>query len=327
MEEPALVDRQTEVARLRTALEDLHSRKGALLLLRGETGIGKSRLVEEAFRVAGERGYAAARGTSLTETMSVYFPWHEALRPLGLEHLLEETAAPSLLGLYLVTQAGLLVLKEERVSTTADAEIFSGMVTAVTEFMADALTKVGSTEGPVAAMRSGSRGIVMRRGSGFGLAAVVEGRESEGLLDDLRSLVERIDESCGARLRSWNGSCTGMESTSDLIRDLVSSPKYAGSGPAAAEDPESRRALLFGNVVLGVQRLAELQPVLLVFEDLQWSDPSSLALLHYLARNTRRSAVLLLCNYRIEESGVRPHLAESLGKMRVEGLVDELTIP
>ncbi len=66
----------------------------------------------------------------------------------------------------------------------------------------------------------------------------------------------------------------------------VTSGKYDGINYGMS-DPKMRRNLLFENVSMGLARSTQPSPTLLCIEDLQWADPSSLALMHYIARNTR----------------------------------------
>jgi len=51
-----LVGRAPEVAAVRAAVEAVSSGSGGLLLVTGEAGVGKSRLLTEAARVARDRG-------------------------------------------------------------------------------------------------------------------------------------------------------------------------------------------------------------------------------------------------------------------------------
>ena len=85
----------------------------------------------------------------------------------------------------------------------------------------------------------------------------------------------------------------------DLLTPLVASGKY--DGHLLVDDPEIRKENLFDNVVLGFQRMSAEHPLLLFLDDLQWADHSTLGLLHYLARNTRLSRVLIMGTYRTEE--------------------------
>jgi DNA-binding CsgD family transcriptional regulator/tetratricopeptide (TPR) repeat protein len=66
-----LVGRQAEFALLTTALDDAASGPGRVLLLGGEAGIGKSRLVIETVAQARDRGFAALEGAA--------YPLHAAL--------------------------------------------------------------------------------------------------------------------------------------------------------------------------------------------------------------------------------------------------------
>ncbi|MEZ4522062.1 MAG: AAA family ATPase [Thermomicrobiales bacterium] len=68
-------------------------------------------------------------------------------------------------------------------------------------------------------------------------------------------------------------------------------------------DPEhaAGRGELFANALLFVTRLAEQQPVVIVLEDLHWSDDASLEMLHYLAINIEHLPVAIIGSYRDTE--------------------------
>ncbi len=68
--------------------------------------------------------------------------------------------------------------------------------------------------------------------------------------------------------------------------------------PAQGPDDQER---LFQTVADFLKAMAERFPILLMIDDLQWADSSSLDLLAYLARTTRGSRVLLLGTYRDTE--------------------------
>src|SRR3990172_3557799 len=86
---------------------------------------------------------------------------------------------------------------------------------------------------------------------------------------------------------------------------------------------ESTRA----RTIPGLTRKAGLHPQLVAVDDLQWADPSSLALLRYVARNVKNHRLLLVGAYRVEEAGLRPHLREALAKMDQEGVPAGLLVP
>src|SRR5215207_3404631 len=62
-------------------------------------------------------------------------------------------------------------------------------------------------------------------------------------------------------------------------------------------DPADVKARLLWTFASFVSRLATKAPLLVVLENLQWADASSLELLHFVARQTSDARVLLLCTY------------------------------
>jgi predicted ATPase len=82
---PVLVGRGAEVARLRAAIERAAAGQPATVLVAGEAGIGKTRLVTEAAGYAAGLGVVALAGGCLDvgEGVLAYAPVVEALRPLA----------------------------------------------------------------------------------------------------------------------------------------------------------------------------------------------------------------------------------------------------
>jgi class 3 adenylate cyclase/tetratricopeptide (TPR) repeat protein len=73
-----LVGRRAEVARLVACLDGLHAGRSHILLVEGEAGIGKSRLVQELVRLMRERGIAGLLGAgSSIEQQTPYRAWRE----------------------------------------------------------------------------------------------------------------------------------------------------------------------------------------------------------------------------------------------------------
>ena len=81
------------------------------------------------------------------------------------------------------------------------------------------------------------------------------------------------------------------------LLDATAGP--ATSSMATAADAQFR---LFESVSRSLQTLAGARPLLVVLDDLQWSDERSLRLLGFLARTLATSRVLLLCAYRDGEA-------------------------
>ena len=78
------VGRIQELAALASALEEAASARGSLVLLTGEPGIGKTRLMSEFALVAGQHGVRVVTGRCWEEGGAPpYWPWMQVVRSLG----------------------------------------------------------------------------------------------------------------------------------------------------------------------------------------------------------------------------------------------------
>jgi oligopeptide transport system substrate-binding protein len=93
------------------------------------------------------------------------------------------------------------------------------------------------------------------------------------------------------------------------------------------DDPKAEQHRLFENLVLFFTTLSERKPLLLVIEDLHWADSGTLHLLRYLARNTRRSRIMLTSTFRDVIPVEAQVFQEMLLDLRREGLADQLRLP
>jgi len=96
-----------------------------------------------------------------------------------------------------------------------------------------------------------------------------------------------------------------------LVPDLALFLPEVSPAPLLAPEQEKRRC--FATLTHCLLRLAEPRPLLLVIEDLQWSDDTSLEFLLGLTRQLRSRPLLLLLTYRREE--VHPALAHFLSAL------------
>ena len=85
----------------------------------------------------------------------------------------------------------------------------------------------------------------------------------------------------------------------------------AAGRSASRGDPADVKARLFWTFASFVTRFAARAPLLVVVENLQWADASSLELLHFVARQIAGARVLLLCTYNDAERDVNPSLGQT----------------
>lgn len=110
-----------------------------------------------------------------------------------------------------------------------------------------------------------------------------------------------------------------------LIPDLVPPlPDSVPIPPLTPLEPEQEKRRLFEALTRWFTGLATKQPVLLIVEDLHWSDETSLEFLHYLARRCAAHPLLVLLTYRSDE--VHPSLSHFLAQLDRERLTQEFAL-
>ncbi len=94
--------------------------------------------------------------------------------------------------------------------------------------------------------------------------------------------------------------------------------------PTPPLDPEAEKHRLFESLARLVASLATAHPLMIVLEDIHWSDEQSLELLHFLVRRIAALPILMIATYRSDESS--PRLRQHLVDLNRERLVDEILL-
>ena len=125
-------------------------------------------------------------------------------------------------------------------------------------------------------------------------------------------------------------SLPGPVSTS--LRNLV--PEFAlqtGKAYAPPIDPMSEQQQLFENMLLLCQSLAAKAPLVIEFEDTQWADGGSLAMVRYLARRIRGlrpvPPIWFILTYRDSDLDLGYGLGEVLTDLNIENLAQHILLP
>ena len=84
------VGRESELGEFRKLLHGLHAARGGTVLIGGESGVGKSRLIEEIRTEALVRGVLVLRGQAVAEAGLPYQEWRDPLRRLSLSSELRD---------------------------------------------------------------------------------------------------------------------------------------------------------------------------------------------------------------------------------------------
>ncbi|MEM3396433.1 MAG: tetratricopeptide repeat protein [Thermoplasmata archaeon] len=316
---PAFVDRTKEISYLDRLIRKTANGAGSIFLIQGEGGVGKTRLLEEVKKKAEEENFCVLHTKCLPGAALPLAPFYSMLKSADLDHLLSETC-PNLDALYLVNKGGIILSKHEKTLKNIDPDIFLGMVTAVENFIKDSMTQIAGQnhkeiEEKIGVMRHGEFTIVSLPGRVVNLVALVEGVENEYLLEDMKKLVDKIDN-------NPNALDTDIDEVTVMLRELVESDKYT----KVALETADKKAGIFENVLRGIKRMAMKKPVLILIDDLHWADSSSLSLLSYIGRDIASEKVGVLCAIRTDEIPTTSVLPGMINTMRSENLIEVLTL-
>jgi tetratricopeptide (TPR) repeat protein len=120
-----------------------------------------------------------------------------------------------------------------------------------------------------------------------------------------------------------------MGSTASVIAEIVPDVKERLPdlpAPRQIDDPESVRFRLFDSISTFLKAASATQPIVLMLEDLHWSDKPSLKLLEFVARELANSHIMIVGNYRDMELNRRHPLSITLGELSRERLFDRVLL-
>lgn len=290
------------MAGLRRAMDRAFGGRGTTALVSGEAGIGKTRLVSELLAVAEKENARVLRGWCLPDCLEPLAPVREALRGAEMLGLMLERSPPKIISAYILNDAGMLYAQAESMKTGMDADIFAAMLKAVSSFISDSLGMMGRSGGSAGLSKIGHSGfnIIIQTRQRMSLAVVIEGEENEFLIEDMKRELDELKSLLDPDI--YDHAQSG--DLGERLSRLVNSAKYRGE--FVRDDPKLRLENMFDSMLMGLQRVSGESPVVLFLDDIQWADPTTLALFHYLSRNTRQSRVLILATYRPEDVMPKP---------------------
>ncbi|MGQ9582863.1 MAG: ATP-binding protein [Thermoplasmatota archaeon] len=317
------VGRKAELALLRGLLERAGAGEGCLALVEGEAGVGKTRLVNEILEDARSRGFITLQGRC-AEGGGPYLPFVAAF-----------SDTTTIEGLFLIYRDGRVIAHWSRAADfTTDAEVVSGMLSAIQDFIAQSFQGRGG--GELKEVRHGDLEILVEHAPNLFLVAVVSGPRPLGLSQEMRGVLEALETRYGRTLEKWDGVVDRFSGAKDALRDLVALRRYGIEQMSGLREElelgrdraggEKERDRMFENLSRHISIIAMDKPLAIFLDDLQWMDTASLHLLHHIARTTRGSAVLLLCTCRPEDLEPGGPLARVLREMGRERLLNRVQL-
>jgi len=136
----------------------------------------------------------------------------------------------------------------------------------------------------------------------------------------IRSYVRDIDPD---ELRRQMGSSASV--VAEIVTDVKDRlPEL--QPPPQMDDPDSARFRLFDSITSFLKTASQSQPLVIVLDDLHWSDQPSLMFLEFMARELNQSRVLLLCTYRDMELNRRHQLTVTLRDLARDRLYERVLL-
>ncbi|MDA1257565.1 MAG: AAA family ATPase [Chloroflexi bacterium] len=136
----------------------------------------------------------------------------------------------------------------------------------------------------------------------------------------IRSYVREIDPD---ELRRQMGSSASVvaEIVTDVKERLPDVPP-----PPQLDDPDSARFRLFDSMTSFLKTASQTRPLVLILDDLHWSDGPSLTFLEFMAREIGQSRILVVGTYRDMELNRRHPLTVTLGDLSRERLFERVVL-
>jgi tetratricopeptide (TPR) repeat protein len=294
------VGREAELTALASAIDAAASGKGSAVIVSGGPGIGKTRLVDEAASIAAEKGFVVLRGKCSADDARPFLPFSETLGSAVLG------SAPhvSFSHVMAIGSHGEPVAQaSSQASEGADSDTIAGMLSTVQGFAKDSL---GGGAGSLGRLDYGARKIIIERVGELTVAAMFEGDEAPRMRMRIREAVGNAPEG-------------GLRETLETL----ASERFAVKTSVESVKLENERIRMANAMLEDLQSRASSTPTVLVLEDLQWADESSLFVLGYLARNVGESRALVFGTFRPAEGKA---LEAALAKMRGEGTMAEIRL-
>ncbi len=315
----ALIGRDSELAALKQYLAAAMSGKGSTVLISGEPGIGKTRLVEEFRKHAEAEGARILSGAAISGSAHPFQVFSKALEGVTTEPLFEESEYTSFTEIFAVNSAGLLLAKASSEEGGMDADIFAGMLSAVQDFVRDSFGQGGGKAG-LGRLEYGDMKILIEHGQHLFLTAVFTGNEHPDMKRTVTRTLNNIEEKHGQLIQGWTGKMSDIAPVQYEITRLAKA-RFLVRKDLEGVKLENERLRIADRVLETLAQLSYENSLVMLLENMHWGDESSLFIFEYLARNIQGSKILMLGTSRPNES---PALESAFEKKLNEEYFTEL---
>ena len=186
----------------------------------------------------------------------------------------------------------------------------------------------------------GSRTVLISGEPGIGKTSLSSDFARQAFEGGSVVLYGRCDEDLGIPYQPWAEAMSHLvaHAPDDLLRDHVGAragelarlvPELAHRvpvSPSSSSDAESERYLLFGAVLDMLTRVSATAPVVLLLDDLHWSDRQSVQLLRHVVSADVPLRLVVMGTFRESDVGTDHPLAETLAALHRESGVERIAL-
>ncbi|KYK31310.1 MAG: hypothetical protein AYK23_04010 [Candidatus Proteinoplasmatales archaeon SG8-5] len=318
-----LIGRARELEQLRDKLNDAVTGKGGTVLISGEAGIGKTRLIEEFKSIIPDKESLILSGAAAMDTLQPFLIFSDCLEERIDKPLFLDQEYVSFTEIFAVDREGKLMAKASLDGEEGmDADIFAGMLSAVQDFVRDSFDSSGDGKAGLGRLEYGDMKILMEHGPHLFLTAVFRGAEHPDMRKMVKETVRAIEEKDKGVLEPGSADVDDTAAIRDAISQLFDA-RFLVRRDMEGVKLEEERLRIANQVLELVVGITREKPLVLILEDLHWADASSLFVLNFLARNVRKEKILLVCTLRPKESDI---LQEAIERMDEEGVSTEVIL-
>lgn len=302
-----------------------------LQILKGTEGQGNGAAIfaSKGLGLSREPASAAAEFLKSAGWRVVSGTWEEGAAGSGLDAALAEfggkhtgrLSPPSIVSAYVFNKAGLCFGKFEAGEDEMDSDIFTGMFTAVENFIQDSMNRHGA--GLERATIQG-REIFAESGDHLSIVMVAQGSETPSMRSDLKALLGRIEQKYGKELLS--GRMGDAEGLNEMLEVSLNERKYR-------EEFISQSKLLrmqeVRNALLGLERSSKSTPVAVVLDNAHLADDAALSFIYEVARSSARNRILLVAAYGLSgdgEADANAALEGTISLLHEEGICSKIEL-
>ena len=286
------VGRETELAIIEKAFDSALAGKGSTTIISGEPGIGKSRLVEHCRSNAAAKGMKILAGGASQDSQEPFHVFTKALSEYTREPLMAMTKSVSFSGVFIASATGEIMAKA--MLGGMDPEKIASTLSAVQSFVGDSFM---NAEGRIGRMTFGDLTVLAERCGDALLFGIVEGEEHPEMATSLKVLAADIAKAG----HTYEEAISKAAELKFSVRRDLSGVKLS-----------SERNRLADRTLEIIAHATGDQPVLIVFEDMHWSDETSLFVFSYLVRVAPRLRLSILATARSSETPLWDRELESL---------------